>query len=48
MIQLEEAWERVIRDKNVVVFPINDDNRNEFEDSFRYYQDIDTEDYRVD
>jgi len=29
------------------MFPINDEDRNEFEDSFRYYPDIETDDYRL-
>ncbi|MBU8568047.1 hypothetical protein KM914_16750 [Virgibacillus pantothenticus] len=47
VIDLGEAWKRVIKDKNVLMFPINDETRNEFEDSFRYYPDIETEDYRI-
>lgn len=46
-IELEEAWKRVVNDKNVLMLPINDEVRNEFEDSFRYYPDIETEDYRI-
>ncbi|OTO65570.1 MULTISPECIES: hypothetical protein [unclassified Enterococcus] len=46
-IELDEAWKRVVSDKNVMMFPINDEKRNEFEDSFRYYPDIETEDYRI-
>ncbi|EJM6035841.1 hypothetical protein NOQ67_002151 [Enterococcus faecalis] len=47
VIDLSQAWQRVLDDKNVVMFPINDEARNEFEDSFRYYPDIETEDYRI-
>lgn len=47
IIDLEEAWKHIIKDKNVLMFPINDENRNEFEDSFRYYPDIETADYRI-
>jgi hypothetical protein len=47
VIDLGEAWKRVIKDKNVLMFPINDEDRNEFEDSFRYYPDIETEDYLI-
>lgn len=47
VIDLGEAWKRVIKDKNVLMSPINDEDRNEFEDSFRYYPDIETEDYLV-
>ncbi|WP_088810900.1 MULTISPECIES: hypothetical protein [Listeria] len=46
-IELDEAWKRVVDDKNVMMFPINDEDRNEFEDSFRYYPDIETQDYRI-
>lgn len=47
MIDFGEAWKRVIEDKNVLMFLINDEERNEFEDSFRYYPDIETEDYII-
>ena len=47
VIDLGEAWQRVINDKNVLMFPINDEDRNEFEDSFRYYPDIETDDYLI-
>lgn len=46
-IDLGEAWEQVVSAKNVMMFPINDEDRNEFEDSFRYYPDIETPDYRI-
>jgi len=47
VIDLGEAWQSVIEDGNVLMFPVNDENRNEFEDSFRYYPDIETEDYHI-
>lgn len=47
VIDLGEAWQRVINEKNVLMFPINDEDRNEFEDSFRYYPDIETDDYLI-
>lgn len=46
-IELCAAWNRVVSDKNMLMFPINNEKRNEFEDLFRYYPDIVTEDYRV-
>ncbi|MEB7921283.1 hypothetical protein NGH88_09315 [Enterococcus faecalis] len=46
-IDLQEAWKRVMGTKNILMFPINDESRNKFEDSFRYYPDIETEDYRI-
>lgn len=47
VIDFGEAWRRIIEDKNALMFPINDEERNEFEDSFRYYPDIETEDYVI-
>jgi hypothetical protein len=47
VIDLGEAWQRVLIDKSALMFPINDEDRNEFEDSFRYYPDIETEDYLI-
>ncbi|WP_025783341.1 hypothetical protein [Sporosarcina sp. D27] len=46
-IDIENAWKHVVDGKNVLMFPINDEDRNEFEDSFRYYPDIETKDYRL-
>ena len=47
VIDFGEAWQRVIKDKNALMSPINDETRNEFEDSFRYYPNIETEDYCI-
>lgn len=44
-IDMGKAWEKVVNSNNVLMFPINDEVRNEFEDSFRYYPDIEAEDY---
>lgn len=33
--------------KNILMFLINDEFRNEFEDFFCYYLDIEIEDYRI-
>ncbi|MEY8560187.1 hypothetical protein AALF85_05760 [Jeotgalicoccus halotolerans] len=46
-IDMGEAWRHVIDSKNVLMLPINDEDRNEFEDFFRYYPDIETDDYFV-
>lgn len=46
-IDMGKAWQHVVDSKNVLMFPINDEDRNEFEDSFRYYPDIETDDYRL-
>ncbi|EUJ50897.1 hypothetical protein [Listeria fleischmannii] len=46
-IEMQEAWQRVVEDKGVLMYPINDEPRNEFEDSFRYYPEIETDDYRI-
>lgn len=46
-IDLATAWKRVIADESVLMFPVNNEPRNEFEDLFRYYPDIETKDYRV-
>ena len=47
IIDLGEAWQQVVKNKNALMFPINDEDRNEFEDSFRCYPDIETADYRI-
>lgn len=46
-ISLEEAWKEVVLDNNVLMFPINEENRNIYEDDFRYYPDIETEDFLI-
>ncbi len=46
-IDMEEAWKHVLNSKNVLMFPVNDEDRNEFEDAFRYYADIETDDYLI-
>ena len=46
-IDYGEAWRQIIESGNVMMFPINDEIRNEFEDAFRYYPDIEAEDYIV-
>ncbi|MDT1957009.1 hypothetical protein MX629_01055 [Carnobacterium divergens] len=32
---------------NILMFPINDEDRNEFEDSFRHYSDIENDDFYI-
>ncbi|WP_099203901.1 hypothetical protein [Scatolibacter rhodanostii] len=47
VINLAEAWESVLACENALMFPINDEDRNEFEDSFRYYPDIEGDGFRI-
>ena len=42
---MDQAWQQVVNSKSVLMFPINNEDRNEFEDSFRFYPDIETDDY---
>jgi hypothetical protein len=46
-INTEEVSQIIWKSKSILMFPINDEDRNEFEDSFRYYPDIETTDYRI-
>lgn len=46
-LSMEQAARKIIESKNVLMPPINDEDRNEFEDTFRYYLDIKTDEYFV-
>jgi len=45
IIDMGKAWQQVLDSKSVMMVPINDEDRNEFEDYFRYYPDIETDEY---
>lgn len=47
IMDIEEATKIVRDSENKMMFPINDENRNEFEDNFRYYPDIETHDFFI-
>lgn len=47
VIDLEKAWQYIIEDGSQLMFPINDEARNEFEDLFRFYPDIENENYHI-
>lgn len=46
-IDLKKAWQYIIEDGSQLMFPVNDEVRNEFEDLFRFYPDIENENYHV-
>ncbi|MGJ0750963.1 hypothetical protein [Enterococcus durans] len=46
-ITTEEVSRIIWKSGNILMFPINDENRNEFEDNFRYYPDIENDDFHV-
>lgn len=47
IIDIEEASRIVWGSGNILMFPINDEVRNEFEDSFRYYPDFENKDFYI-
>lgn len=47
MIDIQEATRVIWNSNNILMFPINDEERNEFEDNFRFYQDIESDDYYI-
>ena len=46
-INTEEVSQIIWNSKNILMFPINDEERNEFEDNFRYYPDIENDDFYI-
>ncbi|WP_205317655.1 hypothetical protein [Oceanobacillus zhaokaii] len=46
-INAEEASKIIWNSGNILMFPINEENRNEFEDFFRYYPDFENEDFYI-
>ncbi|MCB6202956.1 hypothetical protein [Extibacter muris] len=46
-IDLSGAWQHVVNINGMLMFPVNDEDRNEFEDSFRYYPDMENEDFYI-
>lgn len=46
-INTEQASKVVRESQDICMFPINDEDRNEFEDNFRYYPDIENEDFYI-
>ncbi|QIL46196.1 hypothetical protein G7081_03465 [Vagococcus coleopterorum] len=46
-ITVEDVSKIIYQSGNVLMFPVNDEDRNEFEDSFRHYSDIETQDYHI-
>ncbi|EGO5016466.1 hypothetical protein ACJX4N_002506 [Enterococcus faecalis] len=47
VINMEQASKIVMTSGNVLMFPINNEDRNEFEDNFRYYPDIESADFYI-
>ena len=47
IINSEQASKLIWESQSIVMFPINEEERNEFEDSFRYYPDIETDEYFI-
>lgn len=47
VITAENAIKKIWNSSTILMFPINDEDRNEFEDNFRYYADIETEDFYI-
>lgn len=47
VIDYEKAAKIIIDKKSILIGPINDEDRNQYEDSFRYYPDIENEDFYV-
>lgn len=47
LINLERAKELMKKNKNTLMSPINIDERNEFDDLFSYYADIENEDFYI-
>lgn len=47
IIDIQEAIRIILEGKSILMFPINDEDRNKFEDDFRYYPDIETEEFYI-
>jgi hypothetical protein len=47
IIDIEKATKIVWDSGNILMFPVNDEERNEFEDNFRYYPDIENDDFYI-
>jgi hypothetical protein len=47
IINMEKASKIVVDSGNILMFPVNDEDRNEFEDNFRYYPDIENDDFYI-